>query len=451
MLTAEKNERLTRVGPGTPMGNLLRRYWHPIAAAGELEGKAAIPIRILGEDLVLFRDKQDKLGLIGNRCAHRLVEMQYGFVVEEGLRCPYHGWAYDITGQCTSQPAEAQGSNFKDKIKLTSYPVQERSGLVFAYLGPQPVPLMPWWDRMRPSMGFKSFKVIQLRPLPCNWFNIMDNIGDTSHSQWLHGNYYKHVLEQAGVPREDPQWVSVLTRVNQKQTKFTSDRIEQGFTYRTMVEGLTEEDEMWKVGVVQSFFPNAACLAQSGTSYTVWTVPIDDTQAIQYFLEHYYFDAELEVPEQRTIPYFAYPAFPRDEKGERQMASIFAQDNYAIAAQGVITDRTQERLGESDKDIIKHRELFFEQLAIVEGGGEPMNVFRDRAELERMEAALPPPIGYWYNRGRSPDGSYYRGATTATGALGGPYSDAIEDLFVKESELIMARRKKAEAKEHAAT
>ena len=148
MLTREENERLTRVGPGTPMGELMRRYWQPIAAAGQLLERPVRPVRLLGEDLVLFRDPSGRLGLVGDRCAHRKVRLEYGYPVEGGLRCPYHGWTYDGAGRCVAQPSEPAGSTFKDRVRITAYPVQELAGVVFAYLGPRPAPLLPRWDRL---------------------------------------------------------------------------------------------------------------------------------------------------------------------------------------------------------------------------------------------------------------------------------------------------------------
>ena len=124
MLTAELNEKLTRVGPGTPGGNLLRRYWYPVAAIAELNNRPTKRVRILGEDLVLFRDRSGNLGLIDERCAHRRISLYYGIPEPDGLRCPYHGWLYDGEGNCLEQPAEPVGSTFKEKIKMRAYPVQ---------------------------------------------------------------------------------------------------------------------------------------------------------------------------------------------------------------------------------------------------------------------------------------------------------------------------------------
>ena len=128
MLTAEENERLTRVGPGTPMGALMRRYWQPIAAVSQMEHHSTRPVRLLGENLVLFKDRQGRFGLIGDRCPHRNVNMIYGIPHDEGLRCPYHGWLFNHAGRCLEQPyekAEDPQETFKEKVCTTAYPVQE--------------------------------------------------------------------------------------------------------------------------------------------------------------------------------------------------------------------------------------------------------------------------------------------------------------------------------------
>ena len=140
MLSPEANERLTRVGPGTPCGELMRRYWIPIAPFSQLSENPVRKVRVLGEELVLYRDRSGGLGLIGDRCLHRLVDMQFGIPDDCGLRCPYHGWLYGATGECLERPMEATTGKFKAKLK--AYPVQELGGLVFAYLGPQPAPAL---------------------------------------------------------------------------------------------------------------------------------------------------------------------------------------------------------------------------------------------------------------------------------------------------------------------
>src|SRR5438445_12183660 len=144
MLSGVENELATRVGPRQPAGELLRRYWQPAALSEELPvGGAPIPVRLLGEDLVLFRDEQGKPGLLGLHCSHRGADLSYGRIEDGGLRCLYHGWLYDVHGRCLEQPGEPAESTFHERIRQTAYPCVERNGVIFAYLGPGDPPLLP--------------------------------------------------------------------------------------------------------------------------------------------------------------------------------------------------------------------------------------------------------------------------------------------------------------------
>src|SRR6266576_2871870 len=200
MLSREENELLTRVGRGTPMGDLLRRYWYPIAACSELVEKPTKAVRVLGEDLVLYRDKQGRPGLIGSQCAHRRMSLVLGIPEKDGLRCPYHGWLYDRNGKCLEQPyeqAEDPDSTFKERIRMPAYPVEELGGLIFAYLGPQPAPLLPRWELYTME---HSIRTIATEEIPCNWLQCMENSVDTVHTEWLHGHLHDYVLERQGKP-----------------------------------------------------------------------------------------------------------------------------------------------------------------------------------------------------------------------------------------------------------
>src|ERR1041385_3441523 len=146
VLTREENERLTRVGPGTPAGELLRRYWHPVSIARELDDTPTKFVRLLGEDLVLFKDKSGNVGLLADHCAHRSASLLYGRVEERGISCAYHGWLYDTAGNCLECPAEPAGSMFHLTVKQQAYPVQKFVGLYWAYLGPLPAPVIPRYD-----------------------------------------------------------------------------------------------------------------------------------------------------------------------------------------------------------------------------------------------------------------------------------------------------------------
>ena len=195
MLCTAENERITRVGPGTPMGELLRRYWHPIAASAELLEQPTKAVKLLCENLVLYKDRGGVLGLIQESCPHRRVNLLYGIPEQTGLRCPYHGWLFDETGRCLETPAESPDSTFKDRIKVTAYPVQELGVLIFAYLGPEPVPLLPRWDLFLREQGFRHIGAVVLR---CNWLQIMENSLDPVHLEWLHGRAVEHALLRQG-------------------------------------------------------------------------------------------------------------------------------------------------------------------------------------------------------------------------------------------------------------
>src|ERR1051325_11697506 len=191
MLTREEHERLAQTGPGTPMGELLRRYWHPIAATADLDADPVRPVRLLSEDLTLFRDEKGQIGLIGERCAHRGISLAYGIPQENGLRCAYHGWTYNSEGQVVDMPFEPACL----PLKITAYPVQELGGLIFAYLGPEPAPLLPRYDLfVRDDLD----RNVEIVPLPCSWLQCMDNSLDPIHFEHLHGHYGNYVMRRVG-------------------------------------------------------------------------------------------------------------------------------------------------------------------------------------------------------------------------------------------------------------
>ena len=200
MLSVKDNEAITQVGPGTPMGELMRRYWHPIAATGELDAHATKAVRLLGEDLVLYKDRSGTYGLIERLCAHRRVDLSYGIPEENGLRCMYHGWMYDESGQCIEQPFEETvhpDGRFKEKVKIQGYPVEDRFGMLWAYMGPLPAPLNPTWEPYAYENGFAAIGIAEL---PCNWLQCQENSLDPLHFQWLHryfGGYMMNRLKPA--------------------------------------------------------------------------------------------------------------------------------------------------------------------------------------------------------------------------------------------------------------
>jgi len=363
MLSIEDNERLTRIGPGTPMGELLRRYWMPIAALTEFEHTTIKPVRLMGEDLVLYKDLSGAFGLVDRQCPHRRADMSYGFVEERGLRCNYHGWRFDETGQCLEQPFEdiaAPGANFRDKIHIKSYPVQSLAGLIWAYLGPQPAPLVPNWEPFTWKNGFRQ---IVFGVVPCNWFQCQENSIDPVHFEWMHLNWSVRLRDEAGPYAP-------------KHLKLDFDEFEYGFVYRRIREGMTESDPLWTIGRV-CLWPNA--LFTGG--HFEWRVPMDDENTLSVTWCFSRVPKEREPYEQERIPSWHGPV--KDPTTGRWVSShIMNQDFIAWIGQGSVADRTKEHLGTSDRGILMLRKRFWADLESIAKGNDPKAIIRD-AELNK--------------------------------------------------------------------
>jgi len=187
MLTAEENTFLTQVGPGTPGGAMLRMYWHPINLSREINDESPTKfVRILGEDLVIFKDKSGRFGLIADKCAHRNASMVYGRVEERGIACAYHGWLYDCEGTILETPPERNDSIMRN-VKTTAYPVKDYLGMIWAYMGPQPAPPMPHYDTLFRNDGTRKW--LMHPGLDANWFQAMENSMDPAHLQVLHQEF----------------------------------------------------------------------------------------------------------------------------------------------------------------------------------------------------------------------------------------------------------------------
>ncbi|MFN0302388.1 MAG: Rieske 2Fe-2S domain-containing protein [Burkholderiales bacterium] len=364
MLTHEENQRLTQVGPGTPMGSLLRRYWHPVGTMTELDQTPVMPVRILGEDLVLFRNEQGAMGLLDRRCAHRGVSLEFGMPEDRGLRCPYHGWLYDRTGQCLEQPAEFDGKSFCHKVRIKAYPVEALGGLVWAYLGPQPAPLLPRYDLFVREDYERSIGIT--RALPCNWFQMMENSLDPVHLEYLHGIFYNYVLKRQGKPPR--------AKVRH-HLRIGFDVFEQGIIKRRILEGQTEESDEWKIGH-PILFPNILAVGDYALPEFQIRVPIDDTHTQYYWYRCKPRDGN--APVQQSIPVWDNPY--QDENGHLIVDTINGHDLTIFIAQGVIADRTNERLGTSDAGVVLLRKVFREQIEKIERGEDPMAVVRDSAK-----------------------------------------------------------------------
>ncbi len=364
MLSKELNERLTRVGPGTPMGELLRRYWHPIAGGAELEENPVKKVRILGEDLVLYRDRSGRLGLIDEPCPHRRVSMEYGIPEPEGLRCPYHGWVFNHEGRCLEQPAEPWDSSFKDRVTTKAYKVGELGGLVFAYLGPEPAPLLPRYDLF---VWDNVIRQVGLTLLPCNWLQCMENSLDPVHVEWLHGRFMEYAWERRGQP--------IRARQGASHKKIGFDRFEHGIIKRRVVEGTTEEDAAWRSGhpvVIPYILRNAGT---GGYNFQI-RVPVDDTHTLHIYYSVY--RPGIPIPPQVSVPVYEIPL--READGRFAIDFTIGQDMFAWVSQGAVAARDLEHLGQSDIGIIMYRELLLQEIEKVQRGEDPMEVYRDPAQ-----------------------------------------------------------------------
>lgn len=373
MITAEENHQLTEVGPGTFMGNLLRRYWHPVASASQLEQEPVIPVELLGEQLALFRDNSGTLGLLARACGHRQTSLAYGMPEESGLRCAYHGWVWDAEGNCIEQPSEPDDSTFWQKVTTTAYPVQELGGLVFGYLGPPPAPLLPRYNVL---VWNHSNRETNGTVVPCNWLQVAENLMDPAHIENLHGRYFGYVLD-----RTDQQESAFFrSRFMPSAIKHSSfDLFEHGIIERHFCRD--EQERSWTAGS-PFFFPATAMVARdNGSGTLIFVVPLDDEHT--WFVEHRAWPLEKKGEPQQTVPFYDVPG--TDEHGQFRIATANGQDHMVVVTAGAITDRRLEHLGATDAGLIMYRQLLLEQAQVAADGGEPINVRRSQARNRRID------------------------------------------------------------------
>jgi 5,5'-dehydrodivanillate O-demethylase len=375
METAEQNQLLTQVGRGTPMGELMRRYWQPVAAAAELENKWTKKVRLLGEDLILFRDRSGKCGLVAEHCPHRGASFLHGIPTERGIRCPYHGWEFSAEGKCLNQPNEADNRAFRDKVGTTAYPVEEMGGLLFAYLGPEPRPLLPRYD------GFVTPGTIRMMGralLPINWLQAMENSLDPIHTEWLHGHHYEFQKEQDGVK----------VAISAKHEKIDFKEFEYGITKHRLLAGHSEDGDDWRIGH-PIVFPNMLAVGNGDEKSRYFSfqirVPVDDGHTMHLWYNAYVPPKGVDVPARLLDRVHVYDVPYRDADGEFIVDNIDGQDMMAWITQGAIADRTRENLGASDKGVAMYRRVLKRELKKVQAGLDPIAVVRDEARNRRID------------------------------------------------------------------
>uniref|UniRef100_E1TJK5 Rieske (2Fe-2S) iron-sulfur domain protein n=1 Tax=Burkholderia sp. (strain CCGE1003) TaxID=640512 RepID=E1TJK5_BURSG len=353
MLDHETNELLTRVGPNTPCGNLLRRYWHPVGYSSELsEAGQTRRVRILGEDLVLARTSGGDVLLVQERCPHRGASLLYGFVEGENIRCAYHGWLYNAAGECIERPFESAKASRVCKKMIESYATHECGGLIFAYMGPaEHKPAFPNWDILVRNDGVRHFEVQE--DLACNWFQVQENAVDVTHTFYTHSKYFEHL----GMSDE--------SGFGKPFKRFGFQRFDWGIVKSWEYESAGRG---WGNLMV---FPNMLRIMTE----MHWRVPVDDTTTRIVWVS-FTPSADGSSVQTGEPPKIVRQPARTDEGGRYLMDTFMSQDAMAVETQGAILDRSRENLGASDRGIVMFRQMLQEQIATVQQGGRPMaNVY----------------------------------------------------------------------------
>jgi phthalate 4,5-dioxygenase oxygenase subunit len=386
MISQDLNDRLTRTGPGTPAGAVLRHYWQPAALSDELmSARPVVPVTLLGERLVLFRDEAGALGLIGRHCPHRGADLCFGRLEDNGLRCPFHGWHFDRTGQCVEQPGEPEGSRMHEQIRAVSYPVAERNGIVWAYLGPGEPPAFPAFDCFRaPDTHVFAFKGLW----ECNWLQALEVGIDPAHASFLH----RFLQDEDPADGYGKQFRDGVADTEIPMTKLLRDhprpRIEVDDTdYGLRLTALRAlGDGRTHVRVTNQIFPQTITIPMSREmTITQWHVPVDDRHCYWYSM-FTSFGAPVDkalMREQRLkehrLPDYAplknarnNYGYDPDEQARQTYTGmgldINVHDQWAVESMGAIQDRTVEHLGKTDIGIVRYRRMLRAAMEAVEAG-----------------------------------------------------------------------------------
>jgi phthalate 4,5-dioxygenase oxygenase subunit len=409
MLRKEQNLLLTETGPGTPMGRMFRSYWLPALLSDELPENDCPPVRVklLGERLIAFRDSMGRRGLIDEFCAHRGVSLWFGRNEECGLRCSYHGWKYDVTGQCVEVPSEPEASGFARKIKLQSYPLVERGGVLWTYMGPDETePPLPEWEFITvPSSQTFASKRFQ----ESNWLQAMEGGIDSSHVSWLH----------RGDLNSDPLFKGA--RGNQYNLSDTQPVFEVVESAGGLYIGARRNAEgghyYWRI--TQWVMPSFTMIAPRGhhAVHGHFWIPIDDENCWAWSYD-YHPIRELTPPEiaamrdgkgihVRYVPGSFRPLANKDndylidraaQKAGRTFSGvegIAMQDASLQESMGPIVDRTKENLVSTDNGIIMARHRLLRAVtAFTEKGRMPPGVDPEHQKVRSASIVLPPDVPF---------------------------------------------------------
>lgn len=404
-MKSDQNELITRIGPGTPCGAVLRRYWQPVALADEFDpaldpGMLHRPVkavRLLGQDLVLFKDAQGAWGLLDRDCPHRGADLSFARHEGDGLRCPFHGWKFDVNGACLDTPAEPAGSKLRERVRQRSYPVLERSGVLFAWLGDEGTapPPFPQFDCFAaPSSHTFAFKGLW----HANWLQAFEVGIDPAHPSFLHRFLNDEPLDEIGQNAGGKQFRSAsagdfggerwpMTRIMREfhQPEISFENMPWGMqltALRPMTEALTH------VRVTQAIFPHTFVIPLSETlTITQMHMPVDDTHTYWYSIfTSFAVPVDKEAMRAQRLKYIELPDYipksgqhnrwgfnPEEQRTKTFLGmgedDINVHDQWAVESMGAIQDRTREHLGTSDKVIMANRRTLLKAIESVQAGG----------------------------------------------------------------------------------
>ncbi len=379
---------IPHVSPGTPAGEWFRRYWIVVSAMRDLHD---IPkaIKILGEDLVLFRDQAGKIGLIGAHCPHRGASLEYGDIECGGIRCSYHGWLFDVRGQCLEMPAEPQGSKFAQKVKHLSYPVREQGGLLFAYLGPNPdaPPPLPKYAALADCAGQRSLEAT--RVYDYNWFNFIENGADPAHFSILHradpddGTWRSWFFNFKDIPYFDAIETAYGMKVVSRKPGPSADTEyvdEKSFALPSILQiGDTEFTHFRQ--------PREALSAGSHNAHFMFVTPNDDHSFTLFTVNHY----TGSDPEffQKLAPSRKVEAKAEKKPYDRRKYSPFRgnvrTEDITCQSTQPLLDRRKEQLGTSDKGVILIRRIILNAIRAVQEKRAPKGALRREQAHEMVE------------------------------------------------------------------
>jgi phthalate 4,5-dioxygenase oxygenase subunit len=399
MMSSQQNETITRVGHGTPAGRLLRNYWQPVALVEELPATRPVKaVRLMGQDFVVFKDEQGRYGMLDRDCPHRGADLAAGRLEAGGLRCAFHGWLFDVNGACLSTPGEPVGSTLCKKVRQSAYPVVERSGILFAYIGNGEPPAFPNFDCFAaPGEYTFAFKGL----FECNWLQALEVGIDPAHASFLHRFFEDEDVSESygkqfrGASADSDMPITKVLREYESPEILVSPA-DYGLR---LIAKRPLDDTQTHVRVTNVVFPQAFVIPMSSEmTITQWHVPVDDENCYWYAI-FTSFGAPTNKEQMRAqrlelyeLPDYTSRKNKRNHYGfdlKEQLTQTYTgmgfdinvHDQWAVESQGPIQDRTREHLGTTDKGIIAYRRLLVDAIEKTQAGEKTLMM------LDEQEAA----------------------------------------------------------------